>query len=706
MFEKIAKLLTRNPKLIVIIAVLLLIPSALGVIGTKVNYDILEYLPKDLDSVNGQVILNNTFHNAASSMLVIEDMPAKDVEKLTAQINDVEGVSKAVWVSDVIDISVPPEILPEKLKDAFYGDNESTMILVQYENSSSSKETMDAIDNVRALLNKQCFLSGMSVIVKDTKELADKEMPIYVGLAVLLSLITMFCCMESWLLPPIFLLGIFFAVAYNFGTNIFLGEISYITKSIAAILQLGVTMDYSIFLINRYDEEKLKFSDRGDAMAVAIKSTFVSLLGSSLTTIAGFMALCFMQLTLGFDIGIVMIKGVVFGVLTVVTVLPSLILLLDRQIHQYVHKSLLPNFTRFNNYIMKNARKIAVIFILLFVPMFLAQSNINVYYNLDESLPRDLDSIVALNKLKDDFNMASTHFVIIRDDIPAYKVKEMIDKMEKVPGVEKVIAYDEVIGPAIPDSFIPNEVKGVCKKDGLQFIMINSRYKAALDEANEQIDRLSEIVKKYDKKAMITGEVPLTKDLINVADVDFKVTSYVSILSIFIIIAFCFKSISIPFLLVAIIEFAIFINVGIPFFTGTVIPFISPTIIGCVQLGATVDYAILMTTRYQEELRNGYDKHEAIKIAANSSDRAILTSSLVFFCATFGVSMISQIEMIQSICSMLARGALISAATIMCILSVVLLITEKVIDKTTYRWKTNPQEIAASQYNEKQEAAL
>lgn len=688
MLSKVAKLLTRNYKLILTIAVLLLIPSAFGAIKTAVNYDILSYLPQNLDSTQGEKVLESTFHDAATSMLVIDNMPSKDVTALKEKIKQVDGVNSVVWVDDIADISVPKEMLPQVLKSAFYSDK-STLMLVTYDGSSSSTETLIALGNVKKLLNKQCFLSGFSAIIKDTKDLADQEMPIYVALAVVLSLAAMMLCLESWVLPIVFILGIFFAVVYNFGTNIFLGQISYVTKAIAAILQLGVTMDYSIFLINRYDEEKPKFQDRRDAMAQAIQNTFTSLSGSSLTTVAGFFALCFMRLSLGKDIGIVMMKGVILGVITTVTVLPALILQFDKPIHKYTHRNLLPDFALGTDFLIRHRRTFVTVALLLIIPATWSQAHTQVYYNLDRSLPKTLDSIVATDKLKNQFNMLSTHFLIVDNKMPSYQMENMVDEIKKQDGVKDVLAYDDIIGPAVPDDFIPQNIKDICKKDGRQLVMINSRYKAAEDQENAQIDKISTIAKKYDPTSQLTGEGPLTKDLIEIANVDFKVTNYISILCILLIVGIVFKSFSVPFLLTAIIELAIFINLGIPYFTGTVIPFISPTVIGCVQLGATVDYSILMTTRFQEELKAGHDRLEAIKIASNTSFKSIITSALVFFCATFGVSMISKIEIISSICSMLARGAIISALIIILILPAVLYVTEPFISKTSFSWKKN-----------------
>lgn len=695
MIKKFARWLTRHTRAVLIIAVLLLIPSVIGAVNTYVNYDILSYLPQDLDTTKGQDILDGTFHNAASSMLIIENMPAKDIAPLQEKIRQVDGVSDAVWISDLTDITVPAEILPDEIRDVFYSQNgTSTMILIQYDHPGSSQETMSAIGKIRGLMNGQCFLSGLSVIVKDTKDLADQELPIYVGLAVLLSLAAMSLSIESWVLPLLFLLDIGFAIVYNFGTNIFLGQISYVTQCIAAVLQLGVTMDYSIFLIDRYEEEREKFSDSRDAMARAIERTFVSLSGSSLTTIFGFIALCFMRLTLGRDIGIVMAKGVVLGVLSVVIILPALILTFDKAVHRFRHRSLVPRFDRLNNHLVKRRAVYVVIFLLLLIPAYYAQSHTAMYYNLDQSLPQDLPSIVATNKLKDDFNMASTHFILVDDSLPASDLSAMTAEIEKVEGIENVLSYNKFVGSAIPEEFIPEDIREICKKDGYQMMMVNSRYKAAMDDENAQIDELNAIVKAYDPNGMITGEGPLTKDLIDIANTDFLVTNIISIAAIFLIVMICFRSISIPIIVVSSIELAIFINLGIPWLTGTVIPFISPTVIGCVQLGATVDYAILLTTRFREELRSGKDRFTAMKIAANASDRSIVTSALVFFCATFGVYLISNIEIIKSICAMLARGAIISAIVIILFLTPLLLASEKLIGKTTIGWKKGKKEDA------------
>ena len=673
--------------MVAFIAVLLLIPSFLGYLKTKVNYDILSYLPKNLDSVKGEDVLENTFHDAATSMLVIEGMPERDTAALKDKIKKVPGVNDCVWVDDIADLSVPRNMLPDKVKDLFYSKN-ATMMLITYNGSTSSEDTFEAIANIKKLLNKQCYLSGFSAMQRDMKNLLMGEMPYYILLAAALCLVVLSLCMESWFLPFIFLLGIGIAIVYNMGTNIFLGEISFISKSIAAILQLAVTMDYSIFLINRYDEEISKFEDRRDAMASAIKTTFLSLAGSSLTTVAGFLSLCFMELTIGRDIGIVMMKGVVIGVLCTVTILPSLILLFDKPIHKYKHRSLIPKFDRGANALIRHRKAIIALLLLLIGPAYYMQSHTNVYYNLDKTLPATLDSRVATEKLKKEFNMATTHFVILDNNLPSYRMQEMSDEIKKLDGVKNVLGYDDLIGPAVPDNFIPQKVKDICKKDGKQIIMINSQYQAADTKENDQISKIIQITKHYDPSSQVTGEGALTKDLVEIADHDFTVTGYISALLMLVIVALVFKSAIVPLILVAVIELAIYINLGVPFLTGSVIPFISPIVINCVQMGATVDYSILMTTRFQEELKAGKNRLDAIRAASTTSFPSIITSSLVFFCATTGVSWISKMGIISSICAMLARGAILSAVIIITLLPAVLYVTEPAIQKLSYHFNT------------------
>lgn len=686
MLKKIANILTRKPKLVAMIALLLLIPAVLGYIATRVNYDILSYLPEDLESVQGERLLEEPFHMAATSMLIVEGMPAAYSNDLINDIRDLPGVSNAIWLSNAVGIQIPTDFIPAALRDMFYA-GDSTMMIIQYEKSGAAEETMQAIQDVRALCNEKCFLAGFSVVIKDTKDLVDRELPVYVGLAVVLALAAMSLTMESVVLPFVFLGSIGIAILYNFGSNLFLGEISYITQAIAAVLQLGVTMDYSIFLYHRYREERLRHQDPRDAMAEAVVAAFTSLSGSSLTTIAGFLALCFMQLTLGRDIGLVMAKGVVLGVATVVLVLPALLLIFDSKIEKHKHRTLIPDFTTMNRFIVRHRRVFLVIFLLLFLPAVYAQNHTGVYYKLDEALPQDMDSIVANNKLKNDYDMATSHFVLLRDDLSATEMNELENAVKDVDGITSVLSYHAMLGTGIPDFFIPEALRDMLKQDGWQMMMVNSEYPTASDEVSAQLEEVGGIVKRYDPEALITGEAVLTDDLIVTSAVDFKVTNYISLAAIFLIIAVVFRSISMPVVLVAAIELAIFINQGIPYFTGTIIPFVSPTIIGCVQLGATVDYAILMATRFREELQDGKSREEAICIAATSSDASIITSSLVLFCSTLGVGTISEIEIISSICMMLARGALISAVISMFIMPPVLCVCEPVFHRTSLHWR-------------------
>lgn len=683
--KRIAKFIAYHPKTITIIAVLLLIPAAIGYINTFVNYDILSYLPGDLDSVKGENELDETFNSASMSFLVIEDMPSKDVAALKEKIAKVDNVSSVIWVNDIADISIPQEIIPQAVKDIFYSkDGKCTMMLIQYKYKAVTDETMKAIEDVRGLLNSQCFLSGMGVIMKDTRDLADSQAPIFIAIAIAIALVVMTFCMESWVEPWVLLAALCMAVVYNMGTNLIFGQISYITQCIAAILQLGVTMDYSVFLIDRFEEEKPKYADKRDAMASAIQGAFLSLSGSSLTTIFGFLALCFMDLSLGKDIGLVMAKGVVFGVLTVTIVLPALVLQCDKIIHKYRHRSFIPKFDKLNNFVINHKKVWVAIFVVLFIPSYIMQSNVNVYYSMDRMLPDDIGCIAALNKMKEEFNMATSHFIIVDDSLDASDLVKMENEIKETAGVTNMVAYNSFVGSGIPDSMIPDELKSIAKSGGRQMILVNTSYVAATDECNEQLTKINNIVKKYDKNGYVTGEGAMYKDLIDITDHDFKLTSVLSILSIFILIAIIFKSISIPTILVMSIELAIFVNKAISFATGTTLSFIAPTIIGCVQLGATVDYAILLTTRFREEMRNGHNKLDAIKIAANASDRSIFQSALVFFGATFGVFLTCDIKIVKEVCLLLARGSLISAGVIVFMLTPLLLVLEGLIEKTTY----------------------
>lgn len=683
--KRIAKFIAYHPKTITIIAILLLIPAAIGYINTFVNYDILSYLPGDLDSVKGENELDETFNSASMSFLVIEDMPSKDVAALKEKIAKVDNVSSVIWVNDIADISIPQEVIPQAVKDIFYSkDGKCTMMLIQYKYKAVTDETMKAIEDVRGLLNNQCFLSGMGVIMKDTRDLADSQAPIFIAIAIAIALVVMTFCMESWVEPWVLLAALCMAVVYNMGTNLIFGQISYITQCIAAILQLGVTMDYSVFLIDRFEEEKPKYADKRDAMASAIQGAFLSLSGSSLTTIFGFLALCFMDLSLGKDIGLVMAKGVVFGVLTVTIVLPALVLQCDKIIHKYRHRSFIPKFDKLNNFVINHKKVWVAIFLVLFIPSYIMQSNVNVYYSMDRMLPDDIGCIAALNKMKEEFNMATSHFIIVDDSLDASDLVKMENEIKETAGVTNMVAYNSFVGSGIPDSMIPDELKSIAKSGGRQMILVNTSYVAATDECNEQLTKINNIVKKYDKNGYVTGEGAMYKDLIDITDHDFKLTSVLSILSIFILIAIIFKSISIPTILVMSIELAIFVNKAISFATGTTLSFIAPTIIGCVQLGATVDYAILLTTRFREEMRNGQNKLDAIKIAANASDRSIFQSALVFFGATFGVFLTCDIKIVKEVCLLLARGSLISAGVIVFMLTPLLLVLEGLIEKTTY----------------------
>lgn len=689
MIQKVAHGLTRKPKLIALIAVLLLIPAGMGFIATRINYDILSYLPQDAESSQGEKLLEEPFQMAATSMLIVEGMPAGYSSQLIQDIQEIPGVSNAIWVSSLVGIQIPTDFISADLREMFYA-GDATMMVIQYDHPGASDETMEAIDQVRSVCNDKCFLAGFSVVIKDTRDLMDSELPLFVGLAVILALVAMSVTLESTVLPFIFLASIGLAIIYNFGSNIFLGEISYLTKAIAAVLQLGVTMDYSIFLYRRYEEERENHEDKRDAMASAIVAAFSSLSGSSLTTIAGFLALCFMRLTLGRDIGIVMAKGVVLGIATVILVLPSLVLLFDKQIDKHKHRTLIPSFDKINVRILKHRWRYVVLALLLFVPAIYAQNHAGIYYKLDESLPQDLPSIVANEKMKDDFDMATSHFVVLRDDVSATDMSDMETALKNLPGITSVLSYHSMLGAGIPEFFVPEDVRTMLKQDGWQMMMVNSKYATASTEVAQQLEQMRSIIKQYDPQALVTGEAAMTNDLIETSAVDFNVTNYISVAAIFLIVAIVFQSISVPVVLVSSIELAIFINQGVPYFTGTEIPFIAPTIIGCVQLGATVDYAILMTTRFQEELRAGKSRDEAIHIAATSSDPSIITSSLVLFCATLGVSFVSSIDLIGTICVMLARGALISAAMSIFIMPSILSVCEPVFNKTSRYWRVTP----------------
>lgn len=680
--NKVSKAIAQSRMLILVIAFLLLIPSVLGYLKTDVNYDILGYLPDELDTRIAQSILKDDFDCGSLGMLIVENMEDKDVSKLKEEVKKVEGVNDVIWIDDAIDLSVPKEILPEDIRDIFYSEN-STLMIIKFVGTDASTETENALSDVRKIAGKQAFLSGVAGVIKDTKDLANKETPIYVLIAVILSIIILSITMESYVIPIVFLSSIGIAIIYNMGSNVIFENISYVTKALSAVLQLGVTMDYSIFLLHRYDEERESRENKVEAMANAIEATIESVVGSALTTVAGFLALCVMDLALGKDIGLVMAKGVVIGVICTITILPALVLTFDKVIHKYKHKNILPTFQKSSSFIIKHHKVIVLISLLILIPAAIGKEKASVYYNLDESLPDNLPSIVANDKLKNEFNMVSTNIILVSDDLDRYKVKEMVKELNNIDGVTMAASLESVLGSRIPENFLPNELLEQVKKGGYEGIIVNSKYKSATNEVAVQLDEINEIVKKYDPEGLVGGEAPLTNDLVTIADSDFKKVSIFSIVAIFLIIMVIFKSISVPVLLVLAIELAIFINLGIPYYTGTTIPFISSIVIGTIQLGATVDYAILLTSRFKEELSNTNDKKEAMIKALQSSSRSIITSALTFFGATAGVGIISELEMISSLCVLMARGAIISMLVILFVLPGILLIFEGIIIKTS-----------------------
>lgn len=680
---KVGKKIVKFRVPILILSIILLIPAVWGYVNTRINYDVLTYLPEDIETMQGQEIMTNDFGIGAFSMLMVDGMEDKEIVKLKEKVEKVDGVENVLWYDSLADISVPQSVLPSKLYDE-YNTEDGTMMAVFFKDGTSSDETMKAITEIRKITGEQCFLSGMSAIVEDTKELAEKETPLYVLIAVALSALVLAITMESIFVPVLFLLSIGIAIVYNLGTNVFFGEISYITKALAAVLQLGVTMDYSIFLMHSYQEQQVRYNgDKERAMAHAISQTFSSVIGSSVTTVAGFIALCFMSFTLGKDIGIVMAKGVIFGVLICVTVLPSMILCCDKLIEKTKHKPLLPDIGRISDKVTKRYVIYVVAFVILLFPAIYGNNHTGVYYNLDESLPKDLPSVIANTKLKEDYNMNTTHMILVDSSVAGSDVKKMSQEIEKVDGVKWVLGLDNLVGSGVPADMLPESVTGMLKNDKYQLLMVNSTYKVATDKVNKQIEQIDKILDKYDKGAMLVGEGPLTKDLINITDTDFKRVSAVSIGIVFVIILLLFKSVTIPVILVGVIEFAIFVNMGIPFYTGTKLPFVASIVIGTIQLGATVDYAILMTTRYQRERSHGAGKFDAITTAHKFSAQSIIVSALSFFAATIGVGLYSNIDMISSLCILMARGALISMVVVVLILPSLFMVFDKIIVKTS-----------------------
>ena len=672
---------------ILILGFILLIPAAYGYIKTRVNYDILSYLPKDIETMVGQDILVDQFGTGAFSLYVVEGMEDKEVSALKSKIEDVDHVSKVIWYDSFADLSVPKDMLPEKLYDAFNNDDkDATMMAIIFDDTTSADSTMDAIEEIRKISDKQCFLSGMSAVVVDTKKLSEKETPIYVLIAVILSSIILAITMDSIMIPVLFLASIGMAIAYNLGSNIFMGQVSYITKALAAVLQLGVTMDYSIFLWHSYKAQQKEYPDKKEAMAHAIAETISSVVGSSITTVAGFVALCFMSFTLGLDLGIVMAKGVVFGVIACVTILPSLILVFDKAIEKTTHKVILPEFKGVGKFIAKHYRIFLVLFVIILIPAIYGYNHTKVYYKLDSSLPDSLESVQANTELAKAFNMNSTHMILVTNDQSDKDTRNMMSDIENIDGVKFCLGLDSIIGSGIPSNFIPSEVTEALKSDEWQLILVGSEYEVASDEVNNQCTEIEKTIDSYNEKNMLVGEAPCTKDLIKITDKDFASVSTVSIGAIFLIILCVFGSISLPIVLVAVIEFAIFINMGIPCFTGTELPFIASIVIGTIQLGATVDYAILMTTKYKRNRLGGYRKFDAVATACQESVQSIVVSALSFFAATFGVGLYSDIDMISSLCTLMARGALISMCAVILMLPSALMLFDKII---MFRYRKN-----------------
>ena len=679
MMVKFGKKIVKFRVPILILSILLLIPSALGYLHTRINYDVLTYLPDNIETMKGQDILVNDFGTGAFSMFIVDGMEDKDVSKLKEKIEKVDHVKEVIWYDSIADISMPKSMLPTKVYDAFNSET-GTMMAIFFDEGTSSDGTMEAISEIRSLAGEQCFLSGMSAVVTDTKELAEKETPLYVLIAVVLAMIVLGLTMESFFVPILFMLSIGIAIVYNLGSNYFMGEISYITKALAAVLQLGVTLDYSIFLMHSYEEQQIRYDgDKHRAMAHAISQTFSSVIGSSVTTIAGFIALCFMSFTLGLDIGVVMVKGVILGVLACVTILPSMILCCDKIIEKTKHKPFLPDIGRISDKVTKRYLIYVALFVVLLFPAIYGNNHTGVYYNLDETLP----NIIANEKLKEDYDMNTTHMILVDSSTDSADVGKMLNEMDKVDGIKWALGLDSLIGPSVPASMIPDSVTRSLKNDKYQLVLANSEYKVATDELNDQIKELNTILHKYDEGGMLIGEGPLTADLIDITDKDFKTVSAVSIGIIFVIIMLLFKSISLPIILVGVIEFAIFVNMGIPYYMGTKLPFVASIVIGTIQLGSTVDYAILMTTRYKRERNHGANKYDSITTAHRVSAQSIMVSALSFFAATIGVGLYSNIDMISSLCILMARGALISMVVVIFVLPSMFMVFDKVIVKTS-----------------------
>ena len=679
---KFGKWIAKHKVLIVIISMLLLIPSFLGMAATRVNYDILSYLPDSLETVEGQDIMVDEFGMGAFSMVVVEDMELKDVAKLKEKFQDVEHVKDVLWYDSVADLSIPVSMIPAKFKDGFF-NGDATMMIALFDDTTSSDAAMEAVTDMRKIANEQCFISGMSGVVTDIKNIALQEMPIYVVIAACLSLLVLLLAMDSLVIPVLFLLSVGLAVVYNLGSNIFLGEVCYITKSLTAVLQLGVTMDYSIFLLNSFEAYKKKYDAKDRAMAHAIADTFKSVAGSSVTTIAGFLALCVMTFALGRDMGIVMAKGVVIGVICCVTVLPAMILVFDGVIEKTKHKPLIRSMDKPSGFITKHYKVWLLIFLILLYPAVYGNNHTQIYYNIDKSLPATLDSNVSNEKLKEDFDMSTVHMVLLKNGLDSKEKTQMLDQIDKVDGVKWSLGMNSLIGPTFPESMIPSNIKEMLQSDNYEVQFICSEYSSATDECNAQLDEIQKIVKKISPESMVIGEAPLMKDLQDTTDVDLQRVNILSMAAIFLIILFVFKSISLPFILLAVIEFAIFVNMAIPYYQGVTLPFVASIVIGAIQLGATVDYAILMTSNYQKQRHLGKTKKEAISIAHKFSMKSIIVSGCSFFAATFGVALYSQVDMIGAICTLLARGAVISTIVVLLVLPAMFMVFDPIIVHTS-----------------------
>ena len=689
MMIKLSKAIVKHRLLILIIAAVLIIPSVIGMAGTRINYDMLSYLPDDIETIEGQDILLKDFGKGAFSFVIVDGMEDKDISKLRGKLEKIDNVDSVIWYDSLMDISVPKEVLPDEIYNAF-NSGDSTVMAVFFKTSTSADETMKAIKEIRKTAGKSCFVTGMSAVVTDLKDLCEHEEPIYVGLAVLLCCAAMMLFMDNWIVPFVFLLSIGSAILLNLGTNYFLGEISYITKALAAVLQLAVTMDYSIFLWHSYEEQKARYSgDKQRAMVHAIKATISSVFGSSVTTIAGFIALCFMSYTLGLDLGVVMAKGVLLGLIGCITTLPALILVFDKLLEKTMHKPLMPPLNALTGFVVKRSWIFILVFALLVVPASVCYNRANkeVYYDMTQSIPDDMECAIANSKLKDEFAVGSTHMLLVSADTDGKSIRNMMSEMEKTDGVKYVLGVESVVGSLIPEEVIPDSVKNILQSENWKLYIINSEYTTASDEVNAQISELNKILKKYDESGMLIGEAPCTKDMIDITNHDFQVVNAISIAAIFIIIAIVLKSVSLPIILVAVIELAIFINLGIPHLTGTSMPFIAPICISTIQLGSTVDYAILMTTRYKRERSHGEDKRSSVATALKTSIPSITVSALGFFAATFGVAVYSDVDLISSLCNLMARGAIISMFCVIFILPAMFMLFDKVICATSIGFK-------------------